>query len=180
MNVIEDRSKKSEIIKPSSVGFVVFNRQLVLIKRNEIHGLHDSGKWSLPGGEVDPGETYDKALKRELKEEINLDIEKLSNSGSIIQIGGNEAMGAVHGLYVVLITEEIAKGLKLGDEGQAIGRFDINTLIDHIDELGVNLQFLVSNGLSDLLNAIIDKKDIDLTTLRFKVLDIPREPTKTS
>jgi len=38
--------------------------------------LHYSGKWSLPGGEVDSGETYDMALKRELKEEINLDVER--------------------------------------------------------------------------------------------------------
>jgi len=88
-------------------------------------------------------------------------------------------MGAVHGLYAVLITEEIAKEMKLGDEGQAIERFDINTLIDHIDELGVNFQFLIRNSLSDLLNAIIDKKDIDLATLKFKVLDLPREPINT-
>lgn len=175
MNVIENRSKEPKIIKPSSVGFIVVNRQLVLIKRNEIPGLHDSGKWSLPGGEVDPGETYDTALKRELIEEINLDVERCS----VIQIGGNEAMGAVHGLYAVLITEEIAKEMRLGDEGQAIGRFDINTLINHIDELGVNFQFLVRNGLLDLLNAIIDKKDIDLTTLKFKILDLPKEPIKT-
>lgn len=178
MSSVEDQSKERKIIRPSSVGFVIVNRQLVLIKRNEIPGLHDSGKWSLPGGEVDPGETYDTALKRELKEEINLDVKRLDNPSSVIQIGGNETMGAIHGLYVVLITEEVAKEMKLGDEGQAIGRFNINTLIDRVDELGVNFQFLVRNGLSDLLNAIIDKKDIDLATLKFKVLDLPKGPIK--
>lgn len=56
------------------VGAMIFNEQgeLLLILRKK---SPDAGHWSLPGGKVDLYETIEAATIREIKEEINLEIE---------------------------------------------------------------------------------------------------------
>lgn len=48
--------------------------KFLVIKRKE--GIH-AGKWAFPGGMVEKGETAEEALKREIKEEVGLDITKI-------------------------------------------------------------------------------------------------------
>lgn len=48
--------------------------ELLMIKRK---GSHGAGTWSVPGGWMDFGESPDQSVKREVKEEVNLDVRPL-------------------------------------------------------------------------------------------------------
>ena len=56
-----------------SVGGIIFHDQSVLlVKRDQAPGR---GQWSLPGGAVELGETLHEALRREIFEEVSIEIE---------------------------------------------------------------------------------------------------------
>jgi 8-oxo-dGTP diphosphatase len=46
----------------------------VLIAQRPAH-LHQGGLWEFPGGKLEPGETPEAALRRELKEELDIDVD---------------------------------------------------------------------------------------------------------
>lgn len=56
-----------------AVGGVIFDeRYVLLVKRNQEPGI---GQWSLPGGVVELGEALTDALRREIYEEVSINIE---------------------------------------------------------------------------------------------------------
>ncbi len=55
------------------VGGIIFHdRSVLLVKRAQEPGL---GQWSLPGGAVELGETLVDALRREILEEVSIEVE---------------------------------------------------------------------------------------------------------
>lgn len=66
------------------VGGVTFDSRgrLLLIRRAHDPG---SGQWSLPGGRVEPGETDEEAVVRELREETGLDVIPGTLVGTVIR-----------------------------------------------------------------------------------------------
>lgn len=58
------------------VGAAIFNREgkLFLTLRGK-KAKNEQGKWEIPGGSVEFGETLEQAIKREIKEEHGIDIE---------------------------------------------------------------------------------------------------------
>ncbi|MCE9687536.1 MULTISPECIES: 8-oxo-dGTP diphosphatase MutT [Shewanella] len=57
-----------------AVGIIINHDNSVLLAKRHEH-LHQGGKWEFPGGKVEANETVTQALVRELKEEVNLDVD---------------------------------------------------------------------------------------------------------
>lgn len=55
-----------------AVGVIVRKQKIFLTKRAA--DVHQGNKWEFPGGKVEPNETLEQALARELQEEIGIQI----------------------------------------------------------------------------------------------------------
>ena len=60
------------------------NNQILLIKRNTRPFV---GYWALPGGRMDPGETIDQTVVREVKEETGLEAKIVQIVGEYVEKG---------------------------------------------------------------------------------------------
>jgi ADP-ribose pyrophosphatase YjhB (NUDIX family) len=79
-------------VRPSIV--LVQNKSVLLMK----YRYGDTDVWGIPGGGIDEGETLIETLKRELKEELGLDIEV----GNLIGIVETPAAGKIqHTLHCI-------------------------------------------------------------------------------
>ena len=58
-----------------AAAFVFWDKKVLLVHHKKL------GLWLPVGGHIDPNETFDEAIKREIKEETNLDVELIGNSG---------------------------------------------------------------------------------------------------
>lgn len=57
----------------TSAGVLIFNNENKLLLQQRT----DNGKWGLPGGSMEPGETFQETAKREAFEEVNLKVKDL-------------------------------------------------------------------------------------------------------
>lgn len=56
------------------VAAVIEENGRFLVTRRQ-HGVHLAGMWEFPGGKIDPDETHEQALRREIREELETDID---------------------------------------------------------------------------------------------------------
>jgi len=68
--VIGDRAGRDGVIRCGAAGFVRDEAGRILLIRRA-----DNGRWCLPGGHVDPGESAAEACIREVREETGLEVE---------------------------------------------------------------------------------------------------------
>jgi 8-oxo-dGTP diphosphatase len=64
----------TESVVHVAVAVIVTSAQQVLIARRPDH-VHQGGFWEFPGGKVEPGESVYTALQREIREELQIDIQ---------------------------------------------------------------------------------------------------------
>lgn len=127
-----------------AVGAIILREdELLLIKRGAEPAM---GKWSIPGGSVEIGETLEEAVRREVKEETNLDVEvgKLAGlTDLIVKKDGvltwhyvliNYFATALDGEPVAATDVSECRWVKLSD----LANYDVTkTLIDRLQQLGL-------------------------------------------
>ncbi len=67
---------------PVVAAVILFNGRILLHQRKKGDALE--GTWEFPGGKVEKGETPEGALKREIKEEIGLEIAVMERMGEVV------------------------------------------------------------------------------------------------
>ena len=66
-----------------SVGaFIVNDKGEILLMKRSQNAKNEKGKWEAPGGAVEFGETLEKAIRREMKEELGIEIDILKQWGA--------------------------------------------------------------------------------------------------
>lgn len=90
------------------------NKGLYLLVRRS-NPLPDGTEWDIPGGRIEPSESLQEALSRELKEEIGIEL-----NSKIKLIAAQDIILPKAGLHVVRITyiAEFEESIKLSEEHQ--------------------------------------------------------------
>lgn len=83
--------------RPRAFAAIIKNDQILMTK----HNYPDKTFWTLPGGGLEAGETFEEAVIREVKEEVNLNVEVVYFLFSRQYSGGEERC------YLVRLLDEL-------------------------------------------------------------------------
>jgi 8-oxo-dGTP diphosphatase len=128
---------------PAVAAIILRGDEILLIRRGCEPGI---GKWSVPGGSVEIGETLEEAVKREVREETGLEIEvgELAGVSDLIAKRDGELQfhyvlidylaAVTHGEAVAATDAAECRWVRLDE----IGAYDVTkTLLDRLRENGL-------------------------------------------
>lgn len=102
--------------------FITYDKKLLMIHRDDIPNIVDPGKWSIIGGHIEEGETIEEGMRRECKEECNVNPKNLKYLGWL-----DHKDVRIYAFTAKLEPEETGQ-IKLGNEGQEIKFTDFGTI----------------------------------------------------
>lgn len=149
--------KQSSVYKVRATGILIENNSLLLVKQK----LSNNKNWSLPGGRVEPGETLEQALIREMKEETGLDVEPIRMLYVCDVAASDNTV-----LHITFLTKRIGGEITL-----PTNEFDENPIhdvrfipIDELTEYGISEKFveIIKNDFPNAGNYMGDKSNIGL------------------
>ena len=95
--------------------------RILLVKHKKERGGYWQGKWICPGGELEFGEEIKEGIKREVKEETNLEIELVRPLVPFDRIVKPDKETSLHVIYIDYIAKLIGGELKVdSDVGEAL------------------------------------------------------------
>jgi mutator protein MutT len=93
-------------VKPTSakiadvVAGILMDRRKFLVEKRREDDEADPGYVEIPGGHVDPGETLEDALRREMKEELGIEVERARLVQKSLAIATNGERQRIHYFHV--------------------------------------------------------------------------------
>ena len=117
-----------KVLRPGTCAAVFNERGEILLQRRA-----DNGFWSMPGGGVDPGESVQQGVLREVREETGLYVRVVRLVGvysdprnyMITHYPGGDI---VHNVSLCFVCERVAGTLQLSAESTDIGYFPVEAL----------------------------------------------------
>ncbi len=77
-------------VRRGVIGIMLKGSNLLVIRRAD--GVAKGGCWCFPGGHVEPGETPRRAVQRELREELGIEVVPVKRLGSIRVVDSNHIL----------------------------------------------------------------------------------------
>lgn len=106
-----------------AVGAVIQDdeNRILLVKHKRERGGYWQGKWICPGGKLEYGEDIEKGIRREVREETNLEIELLRPLVPFERIVKANEKTVLHVIYIDYVARLLGGELKVGsDVGEAL------------------------------------------------------------
>ncbi len=125
-------------------GLLIEDGKILLVKRKSPPSI---GRWSLPGGVVEKGESLKDAVKREFFEETSLSVEVVKLLTVYEKIEVQEDKVGYHYVILLYLLEYINGSVKANDDAQDASFFSRDEI------MGINL----TDGLIEVLDDAFEK-----------------------